>query len=277
VALRIVSRNLADAAALSAVPPLAAPASESNLQSPLRARVARSGSLDLQAVIASWTAPQTLSFAALWRTNLSAAATWRVEAYSGAGLSGSLLFDSNSDPSGPVPLGLLRWGIDPLGAAFGASWDSAASPVAYFPQVSAQSVRITVRDPGNPAGFIEIGRLIVGQFWEPEGGADYGAAARWADPAPLARTEGGSAAKPGSVPARSLSFSLSWMGEADRAALLDLIAQAGDGGELWASVYAGAGGALERDYAACGRLAGPHDIQALGGLRHGGRVEFEEA
>jgi hypothetical protein len=42
--------------------------------------------------------------------------------------------------------------------------------------------RFEISDAANPAGFIQLGRIFIGDAWQPDNGVDFGAAIGWEDP-----------------------------------------------------------------------------------------------
>lgn len=250
MALKIIADNPADTAALSASPSMAPALPADNLQTD-DGRPARSLSPSSQIVAGTWSAAQTVSAVALWRHTLTTEASWRVELFAGAGLSGTRVYDSGDTALGVAAL--------------------------YFDAVSARSFRLTLQDAGNPAGCFDIGRLVVGAAWTPSEAPDYGATVRWLDPVELAHTDAGSVFHPGGpAPFRELSFSLSDLPETDRAALFGLVEQGAAGGNFWVSVYAGAGGVLEGDHALWGRPVAPSGLDAVGWARYTGKLAVQE-
>jgi hypothetical protein len=257
--LRILYRNLADAATLAASPALVSTLPVANLQVTGRARVARTTSTADQAITGDWGSAQPVNGIVLWRHNLTETSTWRVRLYAGANQTGTLLYDSGGLAGEMMPLGDLRWGVDPLGATLQRGWSVAYQAVLWTPTVQARSFRIDLSDPDNPAGYLQVARLFIGAYWSPVQNADYGAAMAWTDDSELIRTDGGSLRTFIRAVSRQLSFSLSRMEEADRGAFVDLVREVGRVHEVFISLFPEAGGKLERDHQILGKITGNHN------------------
>jgi hypothetical protein len=257
--LRILYRNLADAATLGASPAMVSTLPVTNLQVTGRAKVARTTSTADQALTGDWGSAQPVNGVVLWRHNLTETATWRVRLYAGANQTGTLLYDSGGLAGAMMPLGDLRWGVDPLGATLHRGWTVAYQAVLWTPTVQARSFRIDLSDAGNPAGYLQAARLFIGAYWSPVQNFDYGASLAWLDDSELIRTDGGSLRTLIRATSRQLGFSLSQMDAADRGAFTDIIREVGKATELFVSLYPNTGGKLERDHQILGKITGNHN------------------
>lgn len=140
-----------------------------------------------------------ISLLLLLNHNLTSAGEYRVT------------FGANADGSAPaVDTGLLdAWrpvvvfGAGPWGS-FG--WDGLTYPDGFVApptirhrfapivQVGAGGHRymhLYLKDTSNPAGFLQVGRVLGGPVWQPEVGADFGISMQWVDPSEVTRTRGG--------------------------------------------------------------------------------------
>lgn len=255
--LRISHRNLADAATLAASPALASALPVTNLQRAGRLPARTTSTAD-QTITGDWGSVQPVNVVALWRHNLSQEATWRVELWAGANQTGTKVYDSGGVGGDLIPLGDLRWGVDPLGTTVQRGWTIAYQSVLFFTTAYARSFKITLSDSGNAAGYFQACRLWIGEYWSPADNFDYGATLAWQDESVQYRTDAGSLRTDVGALSRVLTFGLSWMAESDRASLTDILREVGKVNEVFLSIYPGTGGAQERDYQVIGKIASGH-------------------
>lgn len=116
--------------------------------------------------------------------NLSSDATYRVTAGTAAGLSD--LYDSGLIEAWPAAYATdeLEWEDDNF-------WDGRISEedrIGYnacltlqMPTVGAQFLRLEIFDSTNPAGYVELGRIFIGQKFEPKRGFEVGASIGYVD------------------------------------------------------------------------------------------------
>lgn len=101
------------------------------------------------------------------RHNLSATSLWRVELFSGDKQDGEVLLDTGLVSVFELKLlGEIEFGIDDLVEAINNDWEVRYKPL-WFEQVLAWSFRITIEDPDNDIGYIDIARLYMGETIEP--------------------------------------------------------------------------------------------------------------
>jgi hypothetical protein len=248
--IRIITSNLYDIATLSASPAMATSLPVTNTQNALRSYVARTTSLADQAILGDWNGSvQTVTSFAILRHNLTSAATLRLRLYDGANQTGTVVYDSGSASLGDQILGwgAFQWGIDVWGPGLFTEW-----PVAYytlwFATCSALSFRLEMSDPINPDGYMEIGRIFCGLYFEPEFNVSHGASVEWADSSRQARTEGGSLRTENIESYRRWKFSLAVLSETERAIITDIFRSTGLKSDFFISAFPGRGGEIERDF-----------------------------
>ncbi len=274
--MKLIADNQGDAATMTASPAVTASLPVTNLQTQPRASVMRTTSAADQEIKLSWAAARILSAVALVRHNLTSAATWRVQIYSDAAWT-TLTYDSGAVAAAPgKALGDLSWGIDPLGASVFTGWSYAFSSL-YFAPVAGQSAIITLSDAGNPDGYMQASRLFVGAHIEPQYNPSYGFKLGWKENTVTTRTDGGSLRSDPTVPYRTLSASLDWIAEEERASLLDALRQVGKRQDIWISVFPGTGGARERDYSMAAKVVTLPDIVQPSYGVYGAQLDLEEA
>src|SRR5215207_10181538 len=121
---------------------------------------------------------------ALGPTNVSRGATWRVQAYSDAGLT-TVKYDSGDLPvlteSGIQSL-MLEWEDDGFWLGIGNYVSRDILPIyiwhvipdASFEAAASQYWKISIVDPGNADGYVRIGRLVMGRALTPSINYAYG-------------------------------------------------------------------------------------------------------
>lgn len=180
----------------------------------------------------------------LYRHNLSATATAQVELLGDTGV----VYDSGEQPLAElIPLGVFRAGIDPWGASYNDQIPVACSPF-WLPVTAITGYRITLKDPANSAGFVQVGRVIVGLSFSPEYNPAYGLQLEWRENVEHRRTEGGSLRSVGEGLARRLSLDLAFMPDNDRAKLTTDLVKRGKASDVFISVYPEQGGLKEIEH-----------------------------
>jgi hypothetical protein len=280
-AWRILADDLILAATLSASPSLESTLPVGNLRTLERSEVARSTSASDQVISGNFAASSPVSCCVLWRHNLTTAATWRLELFNAINQGGTKVYDSTAVAAffaDPLEALLADYGAD-LG-----EWEQPAqAAVLYFQEVTARSFRLTLSDSANPAGYLQASRLMIGAYWEPSIGADYGHEFQWVDPSVQARAASGVLRTPiVRGPVRQLSFDCSQLSMADSAALTRIIGRIGLRAGVWISLYPG-WTALDSQYADIeylhgfvAKLGGPHAAARRTWSTWSDRLQFVE-
>ena len=261
--LRIVWAIPSDTSTLSASPALVTTLPVTNLQDPTRARIARTTSLAQQQILGNLTSLQIVNSLVLWRHNLSATATWRLELFSGANQSGTTVYDSGTISAVSLKsLGDLEWGIDPIGAtvfeAGAESWSLSYS-VLWFTDAAALSFRLTLTDAANTNAYMEASRLMLGRYFSPAVNVDYGLGLSWVDESRQIRTAGGTLRTDAGVIYRQIAFDLSALSESERPKFIEIMRSSGKRKDLFVSIFPEAGGEKERDYSMVAKITNNHD------------------
>ena len=247
--VRILLENDADTATLSASPALVATLPVTNLQEPSRYKKARTTSTASQDILGTWSADRCLSSCTLYRHNLTKDATLRLQLYSGASQTGSVLYDSTAVAAHPSKaLGDMDLVYDPLATSVFTGWDWAFTTL-WFSALWCRSFRLTLADASNPAGYFEAARLVLGRHLEPFYNMDYGVELGWDEDTKLSRTDGGSLRSESTESFRRLKFSHNHLDDGSRARIVELTRVLGKRKDFFVSCYPGAGGAKERDHA----------------------------
>ncbi len=247
--LRIISTNDSDTATLSSSD-FVGTLPVTNLQVEGRARVARTtNATGNKTINGSWSSAKIVSAVVLYGCNFTSLATIRVQAWDGANQTGTQVYDSGVIPAlDSLGWGEFIWGVDAWGASVFSNWSSAYS-VLWLPQsVGAQSFSITVADAANPAGYIQIKRLLIGAYFEPLINADYGMQLCWQDNSIQTRTMAGSIRTDIKEKFRMLNGNLSGLSSGERATFFDMSRAVGLSSEIFVSAFPQSGGANERDH-----------------------------
>jgi hypothetical protein len=175
--LMISSRNYADAATLGATGgtflstlPL------TNLQDERISVIARTNTLSDIVITATLAASKPVRVIALIGHNLTTSATWRAYGFT-------------------APFGYTSaWETVWLGMGADESLEYSGMAIMVLPSVQNLGYwEITIRDSGNPDGHIDLGRLWIGDGWQPgdERGITYGCQWAYDDPSPSIKSRGG--------------------------------------------------------------------------------------
>lgn len=192
----IAYRNHADAAVFSGggwSPGLPA----SNLGDRQPSRVARTLSSDPvdTTVDLDFGEARPVRFVALVRHSLTQSGRWRLILANDAGFAAPL-HDSGSMEIWPAvtPFGVGVWGEFNWGGRLSpeeaATYGIAAFHVLPVP-VIARRLRLELDDAGNPDGWLQAGRLVVGPAWQPRVNLQYGWSIEQVDDSRTVRSRGG--------------------------------------------------------------------------------------
>ena len=259
--LRIIHDNAADRAVLTAASQ-AGTLGPANLQRDAKGAVLRATSTT-QTITATWSTQECIACVALIFTNLTSSARMRVRGYDQLGASAPALDTGwmmpcpeappGSYPFGELPLGwnAYKWGGTNTWARGGG-----ADAVAWFAPVFVRQLVVDVYCPDLPAGYIEISRLVVGNYWSPETNAEYGASLQMQDTTEVYRTAAGTAKTAVGVSSEKLSINLGHLAPGDRARLMRILRECGPVRPLLFSLFPeNPDPVLEQDHMLYGRVA----------------------
>ena len=241
--IRLIIDNLHDEAEVTATSQ-ALPSS--NTQRSGRSYVWRSTGLGEQVLTASFETARFINAGVLLDHNLSLTASIRLELL----VDGDVVYDSGDVSPGEIkPLGVWIAGVDPWGQS-----DLSTLPtqqyVVWLPELTLCSeYRITINDPENPDGYIQIGRIFSGEYYSPEFNPEYGLTLEWQDFSENVRTESGSLRSIGTGTARLVSFELPRNKQRGVGELTQLMMSVGREKDVYISIYPERGGLLESEHA----------------------------
>lgn len=242
-----------------------------NVQREGRGMVARtngaaSGSFGWQG---NWSALRTVRAAVLYRHNLGDAASIRLVLFDDVNTAGNIVYDSGGDEAvaGSLWSG-FSWVDQALAPKFSAIYLAAA--------VQARSFLLLVStDAGNPDGYSQAKRLIIGDYIEPAANLQLGLGVHWVDNSVQTRTQAGSLRSDPQAKFRRLS-GRQRLTDTERDTWMQASGYAGTQREVFASVYPGLGGAKERDHSVLGKFTSVSELETDQPLSHLARVEIEE-
>lgn len=240
--MRLIIDNVHDTASLTATSE-ALPVAYTQRNG--RAYPWRSVNTATQVIEATLMGLEYLDAVVLYRHNLSASATVQIELLNGA----DVVHDTGVQSAAElIPPPLLRLGVDPWGASYNDKIPVAVQPYWITPTF-ATGYRITINDPANPGGYIQVGRVIAGLSFSPRYNFSYGVKLEWVELIEHRRTEGGSLRSIGGEGlARLLTLDLNYLSEADRTTLTTELVKRGMSADIFISAYPEQGGIKEIEH-----------------------------
>lgn len=117
-----------------------------------------------------WPSNQTVACVAFPFCSLSRTATIRVQVYSDAAFTTQVVDSGTISAVQSSPVGVAstdEWYNTPVGVnSYGVG--GYAFAVVYFTRTTAcRSMKISISDTTNPLGYLEVGALVVGDYWSP--------------------------------------------------------------------------------------------------------------
>lgn len=256
--LRILHDNAADRAVLTASSQAGA-LGPANLQRERKSAVLRSVGAALS-ITATLPLAEIVGGVVLAFCNLTANATIRVRGFAEPGDAAPVIDTGQLLACAYAPLGAWDWGATAL-AVNAFSFGGGAYARAWFPRATARHFVIDLADSGNPAGYIECSRLVMGNYWEPENNASYGASVTPLDTSTLYRTAGGEQRVAAGSTYRKLTLPLEHMTPLDRASVWRLVRGSGKRRPILVSLFPdNADPELEQTHQLYGRLS---DLAAI--------------
>lgn len=240
MSIRFLLENLADTATLSSSDFLASlPAT--NLQVEGRGRVARTANATgTKTINGDFAAATSINCFVLSGHNLQSAGTIRLRLYASAAQGGTVRYDSGS--------------VSPYTSGLFTGWASAMSVLYPSHTSTVLSFKLEWADATNPAGYLQAKRLLLGSYFEPASNVVFPLDLTWEDGSVQRRTHGGSIRTDVQARYRRLVGTMGRLTEAERASFFDLVRPVGIQKEIFCSVFPGATGQQERDYALVGKF-----------------------
>lgn len=234
--MRVVYENLVDILKALTTNSSQGLLSAANMKTELKSEVWRSAGTTDQIVI-TWNAPQLINMAALIFTNLSATATLRARGYTLETDSVPVFDTGTKTACAYAPLGNLNWGSAPLGVnAF--RFGGISHGRIYFGNANIAKLVLDVVDVNNPNGYIDVARLLVGQYWEPETMPEWGAELIYKFYTQHEETQSGDMRTERRPRRRGMNFNLAWiMNTTDQLAMHELFLAGGMDAPIFISLF----------------------------------------
>lgn len=271
--LRILTRNIADTAVITASPAMSTTLPVTNLGKPTeRGRTARTTSLASQDVKLAWASNQKANMVAITRHNLTTAATLRTLGYSDAAWTSGIL-----DTTALTAFSTSGLNTD-IDVYTERDFQHLKSSVQYFAEVTnLQSLIARIADAANPDAYMEANRLMVGKYFEVTYNPPFGSVElQQVDASVMGRADDGTQVVDKRAKWRRFTVRLDFVHDDDLDDLLALERYLGTDKETWISLYPGAGGAKELyNQMACRIVDSPSMNPNQVGV-HANSITFEE-
>ncbi|MCX7290789.1 hypothetical protein [Janthinobacterium sp.] len=241
--LRIIHDNAADRAVLAASSQTGE-LGPANLQRDSKNTVLRASGT-AQTITATWPTQESIACVALISTNMTSSARMRVRGYAQPGDAVPVF--------GVLPLGwnAYQWGGVNTWARGGGS-----DGVTWFTPARVRQIVIDVSAPQSPEGYLEISRLVVGNYWSPQCNAEYGAQLQTLDSSENYRTGAGALKTALGATSDKLSISLTHLTPMDRARFMRILRENGKGKAMLFSLFPeNPDPLLEQDYMLYGKAS----------------------
>lgn len=240
--LRIIYDNAGDRAALTASSQAGA-LGPANLKRDAKSSILRAEGTGV-AIIATWPTEEAIACVALIHTNMTSSARMRVRGFAVPNTPTPILDTGWVFPCPAAPHGRYPWGVLPLGwNAY--KWGGAntwargggADAVTWFAPVRVRQLVIEVSAPQSPEGYLEISRLVAGNYWSPEYNAEYGAQLMLQDSSEDYRTAAGDLKTQIRPTSDKLSINLAHLTPTDRARFMRILRENGKGKAMLFSLF----------------------------------------
>lgn len=225
--LRVLYSNVADFATIT-TDATAAGFPTSNMQTDIKGLVWRSTSQAATVITLSWGTNTTINSVILPYTNLSTSATVRVVCKNSTP---TTIYDSGTIQAVPYTL--------PSAGTSNYSYGGGSVVRVYLPTVltTVRTIEITIVDTGSLQGYMEVSRILCGNYWSPEYNLDYGVTVDYKDQSQHSRAQAGNIITDIAPIYKILSFNIGYMEAVDRNALITVLKQNGMRKSIWVSLF----------------------------------------
>lgn len=224
--MRIVYRNIADTATTLTASNTSGGLAASNLLTDLKTQVHRSTNTSVTYNL-TWSSAQKVGCVAIPCTNVTSTATVSVRLYSDEQAT-QLVYNSGTVTAVPgYNLDPKQWpqGLNANTFAYGGSTKITVWITSQPSNIRAVVVDIT--DSGNPLGYIDSARLVVGEYWSPRFNIQNGADFQFVDNSEITRRDSGDLVTNRKFVHDTFSFNFSLLPETDKSQLLQIIRSIG--------------------------------------------------
>lgn len=265
--LRVVYQNVADVISALTASSTAGSLAAANLLNDRKTEVWRSSGTTAT-LTATWNRAWPIRMVALAFSNLSPTATMVVESYRFAG-DASPQYTSPSIPcsqtsvttEAPVGFG---------GGVYATAW--------FEPGDVSEKIVITITDSASSTGYLQAGRLVIGDYWSPDRDAESDSVRlSMADETKQTRSESGVLWTDRGPMFKKLSFDLSYMSSSDRNTVWRMLTGNGEHTSVFVSLLPGSSeGTEEQLHTIYGRLSASSSIQYKYQHLHATQLQIEE-
>jgi len=221
--LRIINTNLAKTATLTATTS-AGSLVASNMQTDIKSQIWRSTANTGQTITATLTAQEFVNAVVLPFCSLTSQATMQIKLYTNAVDTTPVLDTGAVLCCENVAFDVFDWGNAPLGVnAYSISGDTYAR--VYFTTNLCAKIEVIINDSTNANAYIDIGCLVIGNYWQPEYNISYGATINPTDTSISTRVESGDNILTAGTKSRALNMNIEWLTPTNRDSSYNLLMQ----------------------------------------------------
>ena len=217
--LILMNKNVASRASLSATPVAPGMAAAAMLND-TKSHVCRAVGTDIEIVL-TWDVAERIGGAHFPWCNGSPSTTIEVLGYSDKAGTSKVL-DTGVRLACPARSRELLPPWTPVSAASAYAWGGGAHACAWFTNTSVKRLVIRLKDPGNLQGYLELGRIFVGEAFTPDENASYDPARTPVSNSESFYTDAGDRRSVKGTKRWRLSIELGSMTERDRSFICDL-------------------------------------------------------
>jgi hypothetical protein len=145
-------------------------------------------------------------------------------------------------------------------------------------RVPCKYITIEIVDPYNTDKFVEISRLIIGNYWSPIFNTSYGLYTQLVDTSDYTRTESGDVVLTAGIIYNTMSFDLTYMVQRDRVSLNSLVRVVGKRKPIFVSLFPDNSDDVgkEQIYQIYGRLSQLNNMEHTTFETYSSKLELEE-
>lgn len=265
--LIIISDNVVDTATLT-VSTTAGSTSKDNMKTNIKSQIWRSTATS--ATILVTFSSRIIQGVATPFCNLTNSATIRVKGWSVnptlSGISivgGTMSWDSGSKTACPWDTPLHTTATTPHVGVTSYAFGGGKTGRCYHENSNnITGITIELADPSNPSGYIEISRLVVGDFWSPNYNTSYGLSVEPVDLSTNIRMDSGDLISNIGTKHNKLTFDLKYLTDLDRIQMMKLLKSNGINKPLFVSLFPEDSDPYkERDHQIFGKISQMSPIQ----------------
>ncbi len=220
--LRVLYNNLADIATITSnsTGSTATNYPASNLSSSRKHLVWRSNTTT-GIITLTWSTPQIVNGLALASTTLGPSSTFRLKLYSDTAKTVLLLDTGTVTPA-----------CDSVSSS-----SSETMHIWCNYMTNVRAAELTLSQTAHPSGYLQVSRLVIGQYWSPDFNTDFGVSTGIVDSSENTRTYAGALVTEAKYSYKVLSFSLNFMTNNDRNNLISIVRSVGKQKSVYVSIF----------------------------------------